>query len=262
MANFNPNELILDRVRSVTYHDLSTNKMLMRMTSLEDVSLNTTAEGDDVTDNVGALITTIYRAKKATLSGSNSLISLDLAAVQYGTEKKIGTATDKITDYTYEILTVEGGKVTLKNTPKSAVKYIYTIVDKGIGKTFSAGTSATATEFVISGKSITVPTSVSNGSQVFVEYDYEAENAVEVKNSASNFPEAGSLVVYVYFRDVCNENLKYSGKIICPKAKIDPSSIEFALNSTGKHPFTFNMMKDYCSEAGDDELFTIIASEE
>lgn len=256
---FNKNELILDRVRSLTYHDLSTGELLMRMTSLEDVTLNCTAEGDEVTDAVGALITTIYRAKKATLSGSNSLISLDLAAIQYGAKKEVGTEQNKIKAHTYEILTIQGGKVTLKNEPADALKYIYSINNNEVGTSYTAGTSASQTEFVISGKQITVPTGLTG--KVYVEYTYETDKAVRVKNSASNFPEAGSVVIYAYFKDICNENLVYSGQIICPKAKINPESIELALNSTGKHAFEFSMMKDYCAEDGDDELFTIVVSE-
>lgn len=255
---FNPNELILDKVRSLTYHDLSTGQLLMRMTSLEDVTLNCTAEGDEVTDAVGAVITTIYRAKKATLSGTNSLISLDLTAIQYGTKKQIASDTDKITDYTYEILPIQGGKVSLKHEPKDAIKYIYSINNNEVGTAYTAGSSATATEFVIQGKQITVPTGLTG--KVYVEYTYEADRAVKIKNSTDNFPEAGSIVVYAYFKDVCNENLVYSGKIICPKAKINPESIELALTSTGKHAFEFQMMKDYCSEE-EAELFSIIVAE-
>jgi len=255
---FNPNELILDRIRSLTYHDLGTGELIMRMTSLEDVTLTTTAEGDEVTDAVGALITTIYRSKKAKLAGSNSVISLGLAGVQYGSDKEVASATNKITDYTYEILQVVDGKVTLKHEPKDAVKYIYSINNREIGTTYTAGATASETEFVIDGKEITVPTGLTG--KIYVEYTYDAERAVRVKNDADKFPKAGSIVVYAYFKDVCNENLVYSGKIICPKAKINPESIELALNSTGKHAFEFNMMKDYCSEENN-ELFSIVVAE-
>lgn len=253
----NVNELILDRVKEITYSELGTGKLMMRLKSPEDVSLNCTAEGDEVTDAVGSPITTIYRAKKATLSGSNSLISMDLAAIQYGTEKKIASSSNKITDIMFEILTIEGGKVTLKNTPKDAVKYIYSISNNEIAKAYEAGSAATATEFLINGKVITVPTGLTG--KVYVEYTYETDSAVQVDNTTAGMPKAGQVVVYAYFKDVCNENLTYYGKVICPKAKIDPSSVELALNSTGKHPFTFQMMKDYCSE--DENLFSIIVAE-
>lgn len=256
----NKNELILDRVRSLTYHDLSTNQMLFRLTSLEDPSLQCTAEGEEVADAIGSVITTLYRAKKATFSATNSLISLDLAAAQYGTTKEIASATNKIIDYTYEILEANAGTITLKYTPVGAVKYIYAIANGEIGTAYPVAVAADATHFAINDNVITVPTGATG--KFYVEYTYETEDAIAVKNLSSNFPDAGSVIIYAYFRDKCNENTIYSGKIICPKAKLNPESVELALTSTGKHSFEFNMMKDYCAEEGEDELFTIIVANE
>ena len=259
---FNKGELILDRVRSLTTHDLETSELLFRLTSLEDPSLSCTAEGEEVVDAIGALITTLYRAKKATFSASNSLISLDLAAAQYGTKKEVGADSATITDYAYEILKVEGTTVTLKNKPNvDSIKYIYSIEDNQIGTAYKAGSTASETEFVVSEEGvITLPTTVTTG-KVYVEYTYQNANAMKVTNKASEFPTACSMVIYAYFKDVCNENKVYSGKIICPKAKLNPEQVELALTSTGKHGFEFQMMKDYCAEEGEDELFSIVISQ-
>ena len=73
---FNKSELILDRVRSMSFSDLETGELLFRLTSLEDPTLNCTAESEEVTDALGSVITTLYRAKKATFSATNSLLSL------------------------------------------------------------------------------------------------------------------------------------------------------------------------------------------
>lgn len=263
---FNKNELILDKVRSLVAKDLTTSKMLFRLTSLEDPSLTCTSESEEVTDALGAVITTLYRAKRATFSATNSLISLDLAAAQYGTKKQVASSEDKIVDYTYEIITAKKGATTvdLKETPvENGVLWIYTIEDGEIGTAYKVGTAASATEFAIEGKKITLPTDVAKDAdiKVYVEYNYETENAVKISNKASEFPEACSVVIYAYFKDRCNENLTYSGKIICNKAKLNPESIELALTSTGKHAFEFTMMKDYCADEGDDELFAIIISQ-
>lgn len=270
MAEFNKNELILDRVRSLVTHDISTGKLLFRLTSLEEPSLQCTAEGEEVTDAIGAVITTLYRAKKATFSATNSLISLDLAAHQYGTEKKVASSTSKIVDWTYEILTVKEGKVTLNHEPikendTSTLKYVYSVVDGEIGTAYTADATAPekadAVTFSINGKDITLPSGL-NGSKVYVEYQYETEKAIEIVNKASEFPKACSLVIYAYFRDKCDENTVYSGKIICPRAKLNPEQVELALTSTGKHAFEFTMMKDYCSDEGEDKLFTIIVAQD
>ena len=258
---FNKGELILDKVRSLTTHDIETNELLFRLTSLEDPSLSCTAEGEEVVDAIGALITTLYRAKKATFSASNSLISLDLAAAQYGSHKKVLSGEETITDYAYEILKVEGASVKLANKPDvNSIKYIYSIEDGQIGTAYKAGSVANETDFVVSDEGvITLPTAVTAG-KVYVEYTFQNANAMKITNKASEFPTACSVVIYAYFRDVCNENKVYSGKIICPKAKLNPEQVELALTATGKHAFEFQMMRDYCVDDGEDELFSIVVS--
>lgn len=282
---FNVNELVLDKVRSLTAHNLTDGEMLFRLTSLEDPSLSCTAEGEEVVDAIGALITTLYRAKKATFSASNSLISLDLAARQYGAEKEIGSSTNMIEVPTYEVLTVENGKVSLKKIPtQKTVKvenvdttvydigYIYTLERNEIGTSYAQDYTATAadaskyvigeiknSEQVVTGVEITVPTSVVDGSKIYVDYKYKTENANRIANKTSNFPESCSMKIYAYFRDKCNDNLVYSGIIVSPKAKLNPEQVELALTSTGKHAFEFTMMRDYCDE--DAELFSIIVAE-
>lgn len=259
---FNKNEVLLDKVRSLTAFDLETKKMLLRLTSLEDSSLTCTAEGEEITDAIGALITTLYRAKKAAFSASNSLVSFDLAAAQYGAKKEIASTDNKVIDYAYETLKVDGETVKLAHKPiENSIKWIYSIENNAVGEAYAVGAVATDKEAVVSEDgTITLPTSITSG-KVYVEYTYETENAVRIVNKASEFPQAVSVVIYAYFRDVCNENKVYSGKIICPKAKLNPESVELALTSTGKHPFEFVVNRDYCAEEGQDTLFEIILSE-
>lgn len=276
---FNINEMLLDRVRSLTAHKLGDGELLFRLTSLEDPSLSCTAEGEEITDAIGSLITTLYRAKKATFSASNSLISLDLAAAQYGADKVVGSDTNKIIDYAYEVLpvkapAVEGDPYTieLKNAATTmkdengedvtTIKYIYAIENGQIGTTYEYNPAVSEKNFTVDkdNKTIKLPTGVKSG-KIYVEYTYENANAMKVTNRASEFPKACSVVIYAYFKDVCNENTVYSGKIICPKAKLNPEQVELALTSTGKHAFEFQMMKDYCADESEDELFSIIISQ-
>ena len=259
MAIENLNEVILDKVRGVTTHDLATNGLLFRLTSVEDSSLQVAAEGEELVDAVGSPITTLYRAEKATYSASNSLISLDLAAAQWGSKKEVATSENKFTAYTYEMCTVADGKIVLSHKPSNEIKEIHTVANGEINKKYVAGAVVSDTEFTVNAdtKTITVPTGVTG--KIFVEYTYETDKAVRIINKTSDYPEACQLVIYAIFRDKCNENIKYAGTIISKKAKLNPEQVELALTSTGKHPFEFKMNKDYCDEDG--ELFTIIIAE-
>lgn len=259
---FNKNELILDRVRSMTFNDLSTGEMLFRLTQLEDPTLTCTSEGEEVTDALGSVITTLYRSKKATFSATNSLVSLDLAAAQYGTKKEVAESGKEIVTRTFETITIPDAATAVKLAHKPAnkddVKFIYSIANGELGKSYKAGAHASNTDFVVAEDgTITLPTGLTG--KIYVEYEFKTENAVRIVNKASKFPEAAKVVIYAIFRDACNENVVYSGVIVCPKAKFNPESVELALTSTGKHAFELNMMKDYCEDDGD--LFTIIVNE-
>lgn len=255
---FDKNEMILDRVRSLSFNTLDTRQMLFRLTSLEDSQLSCTAEGEEITDAIGSLITTLYRAKKASFTANNSLFSFTLLAEQYGATKEVATEDKAILDRTYDILNVAEGKITLSQTPKGDIRYIYGMADGEVAQVYEVGADG-AKNFSITGKEITVPTDAPE-TKFYVEYDFDNKNAMKLTNRASEFPRAGYVVIYAYFRDKCDENKRYSGKIICPKAKLNPSQIDTALTSTGKHPFELTMMKDYCDE--NDELFTVIISQE
>ena len=261
-TTFNKNEVVLERIKQASLYDLESGILLNRLTSIEDPSLNTTAEKEEVVDAQGNTITDIYRAKKATFGGSNSLFSLDLAASQFGATKKVANKDDKIINYIAETLTISNGKVKLSHNPmmddiKHSIKYIYVIEEGEIGESYAVGTDTEKQALVANDGTITVPTSVADGGKVYVEYAYESEEAVEIVNRAGEYPTAGKLVILALFRDKCTDKT-ILGSIICPKAKLNPESVDLSLTPTGKHPFEYTMMKDFCSD--EDELFRIVLS--
>ncbi len=256
----NVNELILDKVRSLIFTDLSDGSVIGRLTNLEEPSLQTAAEGEEIKDAQGALITRLFRTKTGKFTASNSLFSTDLLAMQYGSDKEIADDTTKITVPIEETLTVENGKVTLSHTPLNDIRYIYSLESGQLATKYTLGAAASATEFSITDQEITVPTGVTG--KIYVEYEYESTSAVRVKNNAEKFPEAVGVRIFAIFKDICNENIKYAGAIVARKGKIDPSSIETALTGSGKHSFSIDFMKDYCSEdSGDADLFNVIIAE-
>lgn len=258
MATFNINEVVLEKVKQASLYDLVSGELMHRITSIEDPSLNTSAEKEEVVNAQGETITEIYRAKKATFGGSNSLFSLDLAASQFGSKKETASAENKIINYIAENLTIANGQVKLSRTPvANSIKYIYIISGGEIGESYAVGAAATEDEALVAADgTITVPTSVTEG-KVYVEYAYESEEAVRVVNRAGEYPTAGKLVILALFRDKCTDKT-ILGSIICPKAKLNPESVDLSLTPTGKHPFEYTMMKDFCSD--DDKLFEIVLS--
>ena len=259
MATFNKNEVVLEKIKQASLYDLEDGKLLNRLTSIEDPSLNTTAEKEEVVDAQGNTITDIYRAKKATFGGSNSLFSLDLAASQFGATKEVASSDKKIVNYMAETMNIADGKVKLSRVPVAkSIKYVYVIESGEIGESYPVNDAAASDEeaFVDNDGTITMPTSVTEG-KVYVEYAYESEEAVRIVNKANEYPTAGKLVILALFRDKCTDKT-ILGSIICPKAKLNPESVDLSLVPTGKHPFEYTMMKDFCSD--EEELFEIVLS--
>lgn len=269
MAKFNKNEVVLEKVKQASLYDLETGILLNRLTMIEDPTLNTTSEKEEVLDAQGETITEIYRAKKATFSGNNSLLSLDLAASQFGTTKEVASADKKIENYITETLTIADGKVKLSNVPvKNSIAYIYIIEGGEIGESIAIGAAAAdastgadgevipETAVVADDGTITLPPARTSG-KVYVEYPYESEEAVRIVNKSGEYPKAGKLVILALFRDKCTDKT-ILGSIICQKAKLNPESIDLSLTPTGKHPFEYTMMKNYCDDEA--ELFEIVLS--
>ena len=256
----NVNELILDKVRSLIFTDLADGSVIGRLTKLEEPSLQTAAEGEDITDAQGALITKLFRAKTGKFTANNSLFSVDLLALQYGTDKELARDSDKMIVPIEEILTVENGKVTLSHVPAGEIKHIYKLENGQLATKYTLGASASDSEFTVSDQEITVPSNVTG--KVYVEYEYESASAVRVRNNADKFPETVGVKIFAIFRDMCNENVKYAGTIVARRGKLDSSAIETALTGTGKHSFSIDFMKDYCDDSIDgSDLFSVIVAE-
>lgn len=263
---FNPNELILERIRAVEEYDPATNELTGRYTQVEDPSLKTSADGTDVTDAMGTPIQTFYQAQKGTFDFTNSLFSLDLAASQFGTNKVVATETSKIKMPVSETITIgAGGTVELKYVPVGTrgaeVKFVKVINSNNtFGETYTVSSTPGAGKFTIdaANRIITLPEGTTG--RVFVNYEKETSTAIQVVKRTDGVPEVKTLLIHAIFHDPCNKNLVYAGVIRCPRAQIDPSSVELSLKSDGKHGASYVLNKEYCSEDG--ALFDILVSED
>ena len=82
---------------------------------------------------------------------------------------------------------------------------------------------------------------------MFVMYEYETENAVEVVNSATNFPVGCKFIMEVLGCDVCDQtNLVYA-YVIFNNFKLSPD-FDWSIQTDGSHPFSGKAQQDYCDK--------------
>lgn len=268
-TTFDINNFVIDRiVRGVALsHD--DDSVLFSINQIQNASLNCASESTDAVDALGTPIATFYRAKTAEFSAENALFDMNLMATQLGTEKKVASATSKITVPAMETFTVgEGGKYELKHTPKTVPTEIYALNgDSTFGTKYAKATAATATEFSIADKTVSMQVEVRDekgdvttpgipvGTDMFVMYEYETENAVEVVNSATKFPVGCKFVMEVLGCDVCDQTNLIYAYVIFNNFKISPD-FDWSVATDGAHPFSGKAQQDYCDK--EKRLFSII----
>lgn len=265
MANLNLSNFIVDRVISgVGYR--SDDSVLFKMDQCQDTSITFGSESTDIVDNVGCPIMTLYRSKTCEISGSNAILDFNLTAVQMGTEKNVAGADNKIVvpaQKIFEVTTTEEGAiatVTLDPAPIEAPAFIYALNDdSSLGEKYTMGTTASADKFAYAGNTITLPTDVAAGTQIFVSYEYESDAAVEIVNSAKNFPKSCKLVLRVLGYNPCNKDNKLGAYIIFPSFEMSPD-FDLSLSVGEAQSWSGRASQDYCSK--DKRLMSIVVVDE
>ena len=266
---FDLNNFVIDRIVRGVALSQKDDSVLFSINQIQNASLNCASESADAVDALGTPIATFYRAKSAEFSAENALFDMSLMATQLGTSKKIASASAKIVVPAMETFTVaEGGKYDLKHTPVAAPTEIYALNgDSTFGTKYVKGTAASATEFAISGKSLSVLANADKatandpskgipvGTEVFVMYEYESTEAVEVVNSATEFPKGCKFVMEVLGCDVCDQTNLIYAYVIFNNFKLSPD-FDWNVATDGAHPFSGKAQQDYCDP--EKKLFSII----
>lgn len=268
---FNPNNFVIERISRGTMLSTADSSILWVLNQVENPSLSVTSETRDAVDAMGTPIMTFEQGKQAEFSAENSLLDLNLLAAQSGGSKTAASGAAKILVPAFEEFTwTSGADYTLTHTPvgtlAAEVPFIYTLNGDGTTATkYAAAAAAGAGVFkvVAATKKVTPPTNAVAGERVLAIYYYEADGsedlgAVEISNSAKNFPTAGRFVMEVLGADVCNISLKYKAYLIFPQAKL-LSDYNLDFTTEGKHPFTIRAMQNYCDS--EKKLFQLIVPE-
>ena len=254
---FDLNNFVIDRIVRGVALSQKDNSVLFSINQIQNASLNCASESADAVDALGTPIATFYRAKSAEFSAENALYDMNLMATQLGTKKKIASSTAKITVPAMETFTIAStGKYDLKHTPKAAPTEIYALNgDSTFGVKYVKATAASDTAFSIADKTISTPTGLAEGTDMFVMYEYETENAVEVVNSATEFPVGCKFIMEVLGCDVCDQtNLVYA-YVIFNNFKLSPD-FDWSIQTDGAHPFSGKAQQDYCDK--EKRLFSIV----
>ena len=274
---FDMNNFVIDRIVRGVALSQKDDSVLFSINQIQNASLNCASESTDAVDAMGTPIATFYRAKTAEFSAENALFDMNLMATQLGTKKTVASADKKVIVPAMETFNVaekaKEGKYVLKHIPLAAPAEIYVLNgDSTFGTKYVKETAASETAFAYTYNeadktaTISLPTGLQPDAEgkvpdvdVFVMYDYESEGAVEVVNSANNFPQGCRFVMEVLGCDVCNQTDLIYAYLIFNNAKLSPD-FDWSIATDGAHPFSMKAQQDYCDK--DKRLFSIVIPED
>lgn len=246
----NLNNIIVDRVLRGIFSDKNDN-IIFSLNQVQNLSLNQTSESQEVTDALGVSIMELMRAKSLEASAENAIYDFALLASQYGTTKVTATAEDKVVVPAMETFEVDGETYTLKHTPVAAPTAIYALNgDSTLGAKYEIGkeTDATATVGAYANGVIKLPTDIEAKTELFVMYEYETENAIEIVNKANEFAKMGKMTFEILAYDVCDPETKLFGYLILDKFQLS-NDFDWSIGGDNQtHSFSGKAHVDYCSK--------------
>lgn len=283
---FDLNNFVIDRVvRGIavaqdanTKLNIAKGDVLFSINQITNPSLSCTSESADAVDALNVPIATFYRAKTAEFSAENALFDMNLIATQSGTKKTVaGDNNAKIEAPCFETVDIVEGTAsyTLGHTPIATPKVYILNGDGTLGNKVTIDTTAkdktiaidgVTVSIVLEGKDaagqVTTP-GYADGQQLFFMYDYIADGttnngAVEVVNSANNFPVGCKFIMEILGADVCDQTNLIYAYLVFPNAKLSPD-FDWSIATDSTHPFSMRAMQEYCDKKK--RLFSIIIPE-
>lgn len=248
MAQHNLNNIVVDRVLRGVFSNKN-DDIIFALNQVQNLSVNSTSESQEIVDALGVSIMELMRSKAIEVSAENAIYDFSLLSAQYGTEKVSASADAKLVVPAMESFEVEGTEYTMKHTPVSAPVAIYELNgDSTLGAKYVAGTAASDTEFAYAEGKITLPTGIVAGTEMFVMYEYESDNAIEVVNAANSFAKMGKMTFECLVYDVCDPETKIFAYLILPRFQLS-NDFDWAVGGDSQtHGFSGKAHVDYCSK--------------
>ena len=255
---FDVNNIVINRPLRGMALD-SNGQVLWAIDQIKEPSLSMTTEQVQAMDALDTPIMEFDRSKSCEFSATQAVFDLGLLAAQSGTKKEYATNEKQIRVPMWETVTVPTATatVTLKRTPINTatdctIPVIYELKnDKSLGTKYTLDDSAaSATEFTVSGTTLTVPTGATAARTFLIPYFYYATGAdnlgaVSVTSSADKFNTASRFILQCLGHSVCEVTEEYAIWLIFDNAKLT-SDFDFTLSPEMNQAFTMRIMPKYC----------------
>lgn len=217
------------------------------LTEPTDFSIQVATDTKEKTGKGGRVLSSVDRNKNITVSVTNALMNGGLQEAQSGARFTKGATLMRREDY----LTVSEGKAltTRKAVGTIGAEIKYVIVLKN-GVKMSALEQASAASqgkfaYTPTTKTLTFHTDITDGTEIFVAYDYKADG-YSLEDSSDKTSEYAEIYVNCLSEDVCNKNAIYATQYFIPKAKISGNYSLGVTDNDNNHSFEAKATNSGC----------------
>lgn len=225
--------------------DLGTGLPQYVLTQLQDASIEITAESTDVTDKNGNLVKKIWKSKAGTFSATNAFVNMNIISASTGSEPVFASSDSKVEMPKMMHVTAGTKTVTITDAVEGSVKVARYFGDGSIGTVYKLGTSASETEFAVSGTTLTLPTD-SSAEMFFIKYTRSVENGVLITNVADKFPSSSRLIIKASYYNPCARNELKADYIEFPSFQISPETTVPINADESTMDFSGDLEIEYC----------------
>ncbi len=257
--SFRLGDFIIDRI-IMGYAETTDQKTpLYTLTQLSDASIEVTAESKDAVDAEGNLIKRFWQGKSGTFTATNAMLNLAILAAKSGNDAEFATA-DHVINMP-KIVTVKATVTTMDVTDAVADTILVNAFtnDGSLGKAYTLGTTASATEFSVVSNTLTLPTDSDNTEKYVVKYTRKVTDGVKIVNGAGAYPKTVRLTLKAVGVAPCEPDILKPLYIVLPSFQPSPETT-INLTTDGQLDFNGDLQVAYCDE--DKVLYQIFAAED
>lgn len=252
MAIINFDQLVIDRVVDGWFESKEDEELIAVLDQISNFSVNTTSETKDKTDAQGVLLKRYFLSKSVEITGENAVFSLNMAAIQAGNAKKVGT---EVTLPRIMQIAKTESPYPLPDLPIDGTLMLYGTSDNGVvdvekkyvkGDAAGVNTYAVATSGGVT--TVTLPTNATDTVQIKYEYTVaDGDIAARVDQTGDKFPKECKATFRVLCSDLCDSETVRALYVVFPKFQMSPD-VELAFNTDSTQSFTATALKDYCGK--------------
>lgn len=250
---FKLGDLIIDRIQ-MGWAEKFDGTPLYVLTQLSDATIDISAESKDAVDKDGTLIKRFWQGKTGTFTATNAMLNLNILGSNSGSDPEIATTAKAVSMPRIQVVKA-GDTLTISSGVGASAITVRSLGENGAmgSEVYTAGSAASATEFAVSGTTLTPPTA-EGVTQYIVRYDRQVTDGMAIKNKADKFPKTIRLLLKALCVDPCEADTLRACYIELPSFQPSPE-LSVSLTTDGQLDYTGDLQVDYCSS--DKSLYNI-----